>query len=230
MIDAQATADINARKAYNDAHRMILDDGASVTYWNTSNTGAMDQPFPWFTEANQVRVGAGVTFPQPVVMEWRNNTWKLQPQTKVTDAGSDRVEFEQTRPAAPGGRRRRPEARHVQRAQLLHNARRGRGRRRRRRSTIVSGNPIAVNSCPGNGPRGAWNDASFDRQEDKIVNAINTMDADIIALEEIENSGRSTAATATRRSRLWSPHSTLMPAALVGPSWTRRPRSTPVRT
>ena len=50
------------------------------------------------------------------------------------------------------------------------------------------GNPIAVNSCDGDGPRGAWNAASFQRQQAKIVNAINTMDADIVSLEEIENS------------------------------------------
>ena len=51
-----------------------------------------------------------------------------------------------------------------------------------------AGNPIAVNSCSGDGPRGAWNTASFQRQQEKIVNAINTMDADIVSLEEIENS------------------------------------------
>ena len=44
-----------------------------------------------------------------------------------------------------------------------------------------------MNSCTGNGPRGAWNDANFARQQDKIVAAINTMDADIVSLEEIEN-------------------------------------------
>ena len=40
----------------------------------------------------------------------------------------------------------------------------------------------------GNGPRGAATQASLDRQRDKIVNAINTLDADIVSLEEIENS------------------------------------------
>ena len=61
VIDAQNSSGIAARKAYNNAHRLILDDGAAVTYWNTSNTGEMDQPFPWMTAGNQVRVGAGVT-------------------------------------------------------------------------------------------------------------------------------------------------------------------------
>ena len=188
VIDAQATADINARKAYNDAHRMILDDGAGVTYWNTSDTGAMDQPFPWFTETNYVRVGAAATFPQPVVMEFRNATWKLQPQTKVTDSGADRVAFEQDRPATPedvGGDLKLAAFNVLNYFTTLGVNVAGCSSFKDRQ-----GNPIAVNSCPGNGPRGAWNQASFDRQESKIVESINTMDADIMALEEIENSGQ----------------------------------------
>ena len=39
-----------------------------------------------------------------------------------------------------------------------------------------------------NGPRGAANDANLARQRDKIVAAINTADADIVSLEELENS------------------------------------------
>ena len=186
MIDAQATADVAARKAYNDAHRMILDDGAGVTYWNTAGTGQMDQPFPWFTPDNQVRVGAAVTFPKPVVMEWRNSTWKLQPQTRVTDDGSDRVAFEQNRPAEPedvGGDLKLATFNVLNYFTTLGEDFAG--------CTAFNdraGNPIAVNSCPGNGPRGAWNDVSFERQQTKIVNAINTIDADIVSVEEIENS------------------------------------------
>ena len=37
-------------------------------------------------------------------------------------------------------------------------------------------------------PRGAANDANLVRQRDKIVAAINTVDADIVSLEELENS------------------------------------------
>ena len=48
--------------------------------------------------------------------------------------------------------------------------------------------PDRATSCTNNGPRGAANDASLARQQDKIVNAINRLDADIVSLEEIENS------------------------------------------
>ena len=40
--------------------------------------------------------------------------------------------------------------------------------------------------CPG--PRGAANQVDFQRQEDKELEAINTMDADVMSLEEVENS------------------------------------------
>ncbi|UUZ58751.1 hypothetical protein [Nocardioides sp. B-3] len=50
-------------------------------------------------------------------------------------------------------------------------------------------NPIATRGCSGpNGPRGARDRVNFERQQAKIVRAINTMDADIVSLEELENS------------------------------------------
>ncbi len=51
-----------------------------------------------------------------------------------------------------------------------------------------------MNSCgsptagDGNGPRGAAQADDFAAQQTKIVRAINTMDTDIVSLEEIENS------------------------------------------
>ena len=54
--------------------------------------------------------------------------------------------------------------------------------------TDRDGNPISNNRCNPNGPRGAANDANLVRQRDKIVSAINTADADIVSLEELENS------------------------------------------
>ena len=62
----------------------------------------MDQPFPWFTENNPVRVGAAVTFPQARRHGVPLRHWKLQPQTRVTDARHRPVAFEQDRPAQPG--------------------------------------------------------------------------------------------------------------------------------
>ena len=41
---------------------------------------------------------------------------------------------------------------------------------------------------PATGPRGAAEDEDLQRQQAKIVTAINTLDADVVSLEEIENS------------------------------------------
>jgi len=187
VIDAQDTAGIAARTAYNDAHRVVLDDGSSSTYWNTSNTAAaQDEPLPWLTADHTVRVGAQVTFDQPVILDYRFG-WKLQPQRQVVGVPTGLVTFEQDRPAAPaavGGDLRLATFNVLNYFTTLGGDVPG-------CSAYVDrdDNPIATRTCSGtNGPRGAWNQVNFERQQAKIVRAINTMDADIVSLEELENS------------------------------------------
>ena len=187
VVDAQDTAGIAARTRYNTAHLVVLDDGSSATYWNTSNTaGAQDQPVPWLTQDHTVRVGAGVTFDQPVVLDYRFG-WKLQPQRQVVGAPTGLVTFEQDRPAAPaavGGDIRLATFNVLNYFTTFGGDVPG-------CSAYVDrdDNPIATRTCSGaNGPRGAWDRANFERQQAKIVNAINTMDADVVSLEELENS------------------------------------------
>ncbi len=186
------SAGIAHRKAYNDAHRVVLDDGSSTTYWNTSNTASgQNDPLPWYTQGHQVRVGGAVTFPQPVILENRFG-WKVQPTTTVVGAPSaQQPQFEQDRTASPanvGG-----DLKLATFNVLNYFTTLGEDYAAIPGNTCTSfkdraNNPIAVNSCSGNGPRGAWSAASFQRQEAKIVNAINTLDADVVSLEEIENS------------------------------------------
>ncbi|UUW88561.1 ExeM/NucH family extracellular endonuclease [Pimelobacter simplex] len=186
IIDAQDTAAIAARTAWNNAHRVLLDDGSSTTYWNTQNTAAgKDLPLPWLTPNHHVRVGAKVTFDQPLVLDWRFG-WKLQPTSQIVGAPTGKVTFEQNRPAAPqpvGGDLKLATFNVLNYFTTFGAAYGG-------CSSFVdrAGNPIAVDQCPGTGPRGAWNQASFDRQQAKIVKAINKIDADIVSVEEIENS------------------------------------------
>jgi 5'-nucleotidase len=194
VIDAQDTAAIAARKAYNDAHRVILDDGSSTTYWNTGGTARDDLSLPWFTPDHTVRVGARVGFPAPVVLDYRFG-WKLQPQAQVVGAPEGRVAFEQDRPAAPadvGG-----DLRLATFNVLNYFTTLGADVPGCTSFNDRDGNPIAVNRCRDdqtpprdlpNGPRGAWDQANLERQQAKIVAAISTMDADIVSVEEIENS------------------------------------------
>lgn len=187
VVDAQDAAGIAARTAYNDAHRVVLDDGSSVNYWNTRNTASgQDDPVPWLTADHTVRVGASVTFEKPVVLDYRFG-WKLQPQRQVVGVPSGLMTFEQDRPAEPrqvGGDLRLATFNVLNYFTTL--------------GAEVPGctayvdrddDPVATNRCSGdNGPRGAWEQEDLERQQVKIVKAINTMDADVVSLEELENS------------------------------------------
>ena len=149
IIDAQATPQIAARTAYNDAHRIILDDGSSTSY--TSATGS---PFPWFTADHTVRVGAGVSFPAPVVLSQSFGSWKILPQGQVVGKPTGKVDFEQTRPAAPeevGGDLKLATFNVLNYFTTLGADLTGCTSFKDR-----AGVPVTVNSCPGNGPRGAW--------------------------------------------------------------------------
>ena len=91
-------AGLAARNAYNNAHMITLDDGANIDFSSGTNRNIA---FPWLTPSHTVRMGAAVTFPKPVVLDYRNDLWKLQPQGKVTGDGETFVSIEQDRPAAP---------------------------------------------------------------------------------------------------------------------------------
>ncbi len=188
LYDAQTeAARITDRVAYNDARRIILDDGSSTNY-NTA-TGS---PIPWLTTDHYVRVGAAVTFPQPVVLTEQFDGWTFLPSGgQVVGAPTGTVSFAQDRPAAPGavgGDLKLATANVLnffpttgeEFAALPGNT--------CTYFTDRAGNRITNNSCAPNGPRGAATTVSLDRQRAKIVAEINGLDADIVSLEEIENS------------------------------------------
>ena len=53
--------------------------------------------------------------------------------------------------------------------------------------TDRDGNPVTAKNCD---VRGAWDKANMERQRAKIVKAINNLGADVVSLEEIENSAK----------------------------------------
>ncbi|MCM0619558.1 ExeM/NucH family extracellular endonuclease [Nocardioides bruguierae] len=189
--DAQ-TGDVAGIEADNDARALVLDDGSSANYLGS----AEDTPMAWLTTDNPIRVGAAATFESPVIVDYRYGAWTVQPTAQVTDDGSDVVSFENTRldeaaPAEVGG------ALTLSSFNVLNYF------TYTGEDNVADGgtcdfyvdredNPIGAGYCDtadgGDGPRGAATDASLARQEVKIVKAINTLDADIVSLEEIENS------------------------------------------
>jgi predicted extracellular nuclease/2',3'-cyclic-nucleotide 2'-phosphodiesterase (5'-nucleotidase family) len=197
IIDAQATAAKNKRIAYNNAHRIVLDDGSSLSYNQAANTGS---PFPWLTASHHVRVGAAVTFPEPVIFTFGFNTWRLLPSSRVVGEPTvSQPQFEQTRadnlaPEDVGGDLKLATFNVLNFFPTTGNEYVTSALGLCTYFTDRQGNQITNNRCgspaaaDGNGPRGAANEINLERQRDKIVAAINTADADIVSLEELENS------------------------------------------
>jgi 5'-nucleotidase len=197
IIDAQATVLRNERIAYNNAHRIVLDDASSTSYTQAANTGS---PFPWITASHHVRVGAAATFPQPVILTFGFNTWRLLPSSRVVGAPTPtQPQFEQTRadnlsPEAVGGDLRLATFNVLNFFPTTGNEYVATGLGQCTYFTDRQGNQITNNRCgspaasDGNGPRGAANEVNLARQRDKIVAAVNTAGADIVSLEELENS------------------------------------------
>lgn len=188
-VDAQRTAARLARVAYNDAHRIILDDGATVSF--SSNRGT---PFAWTTPDFAPRVGAAVTFPEPVVFTWGFGTWRVLPSTQVVGAPTAaQPQIEQTRaaeaaPAAVPGDLSLATFNVLNFFPTTGAEYEAAGLGDCDYFTDRDGDPVTVDECDNNGPRGAADEANLQRQRDKIVAAINTADADVVSLEELENS------------------------------------------
>ncbi len=176
-----------ALQAENDARVITLDDGSSLNFLSAANQGT---PLPWLTADNEVRAGAPVTFDDPVVLDYRNNAWKLQPTQQLTAGGDEPVEIGSTRAAAPkavGGDVKLGTfnvLNYFTQTAAEHVAAGGTCSTYKDRA----GNPVTADTCSGNGPRGAADDVNLERQQAKIVAAINTLDAGVVSLEEIENS------------------------------------------
>ena len=187
--DAAAIAAVNADNA---ARRVTLDDGATTNFL----TGGKNTPLPWLTQDHEIRVGAPASFTSPLVLDYRNGLWKLQPTGQLTAAAAPPVTFGHTRteqPAAVGG--------DVQIASfnvLNYFPTTG--------ADFVAaggtctwyddraGEHVTVRDCTGPngepGPRGAADAGDLARQQAKIVRAINGLGADVVSLEEIENSAK----------------------------------------
>ena len=194
-------ANVANRKAYNDAHRIIIDDGSSLNYTTAANTG---KPFPWLTASYVPRVGAAVTFPAPAILINDFNQWRLLPSSQVVGAPSaaTQPQFEQTRAASAAPEDVGGDVKLATFNVLNFFPTHGNeyvaagGGNLCTYFTDRAGNQITTQSCgnpstsSGNGPRGAANAVNVARQRDKIVAAINTADADIVSLEELENSAK----------------------------------------
>ncbi|WP_139984016.1 ExeM/NucH family extracellular endonuclease [Nocardioides litoris] len=184
----------NAQLADNAARAVTLDDGASIDFLPTGGGDNQDIPLPWLTRDRSIRVDAKATLVAPVILEFRNNTWKFQPRQQVTGDGASVATFADTRAAEADGPRPVGGDLKIGTFNVLNYfpvtgqvwEKKGLGTCTYFRDR--DDDPVGVNSCTNNGPRGAAELGDLERQQAKIVNAINRMDADVVSLEEIENS------------------------------------------
>nr|WP_246416662.1 ExeM/NucH family extracellular endonuclease [Nocardioides luti] len=192
--DAQDTAAIAAATAANAARAITLDDGSSTNFLPFGGGANQDIPLPWLSPTNTVRVSSAATFRQPVVLDYRNNTWKLQPTHQVTDEGTDVVTFSDTRaenqrPQDVGGDLTLATSNVLNFFNTTGEDYVAGGAGRSCTYYVDRDDqPVTDDTCTPNGPRGAAQADDLVRQRDKIVAAINTLDADIVSLEEVENS------------------------------------------
>lgn len=171
-----------AYAAQNAAELLTLDDGASINFLGADAN--KDIPLPYLSAANPTRVGATGTFDVPVVLDYRNGLWNLQPTTQLTANGTAPATFENTRPAGPadvGG-----DLTLASFNVLNYFPTTGDQLTGCTYYTDRDGDPVTVSG--GCLVRGAAEADDLARQQAKIVSAINGLGADVVSLEEIENS------------------------------------------
>ncbi len=177
------TPEYDAVVADNAARGLVLDDGASTNFLSAANSGLTP---PYVSLEDPVRVGAAATFTEPVVVDYRNNAWKLSPTAPVdaTDPTSIPVAFEDDRTPAPedvGG-----DITVASFNVLNYFTTLGADTASCVAYEDRTGDPVTVRE--GCDQRGAWDPEDLQRQQDKIVAAVNALDADVVGLMEIENS------------------------------------------
>lgn len=180
-VGRPGSAEATATVADNAARGVVLDDGATTNFLSSAN---QSQTPPYVSLTNPVRVGAAATFQVPVIVDYRNNAWKLNPTSQYVAGGTAPVTFENDRTASPadvGG-----DVKVASFNVLNYFTTLG-----AQGATCVpfrdrTGDPVTVDE--GCAQRGAWDPADLQRQQDKIVAAINALDADVVGLLEIENS------------------------------------------
>ena len=170
-----------AAAADNAARGVVLDDGSTTNFLSAANQALTP---PYVSLENPVRVGAGVTFTEPVVVDYRNDAWKLNPTRPHVAGGPAPVTFENDRtpaPAAVGG-----DVTVASFNVLNYFTTLGADSAACEPYRDRTGDPVTVST--GCAQRGAWDPADLQRQQDKVVAAIDALDADVVGLLEIENS------------------------------------------
>ena len=170
-----------AYEAENAAKTIDLDDASTTDLTNFKQNGYKER-YAYLANGAPARVGYHVTFTKPVVLESRFGSFVFQP-TQMTAGYPDRspVSITGERPAAPtvSGDTKVATFNVLNYFSDLGENEPGCKGYEDRDHKYVTDKDCKL--------RGAWSSQAFANQQTKIVQAINTIDADVVALEEIEN-------------------------------------------
>ncbi|MDD7384885.1 MAG: ExeM/NucH family extracellular endonuclease [Actinomycetaceae bacterium] len=173
-----------------------LDDGSSanLTNFNLDNDWI---PAPYLNVNDPLLVGSQISFLQPMVVDFRNNAWKIQPTEPINAKDDDglapytdntdkwvNIQNNEQQPA-PGdfGGDVTVSSFNV----LNYFTDLGQNEPNCKYYADRDGGEVTTNWCD---VRGAWGADDLARQQSKIVAAINDLNSSITGLEEIENSAK----------------------------------------
>ncbi|WP_124055412.1 ExeM/NucH family extracellular endonuclease [Arcanobacterium ihumii] len=185
----QTLSDQNSRR------KITLDDGSSWQYYGGKIANDLI-PVPYLNVKDPIRVGAHVSFKKPMILDYRFQ-WNYQPTEPVNVQGADTPDSyvdnsqdwisitNNKRPVAPGdfGGDVTISSFNV----LNYFISLGQDEDRCQGWPDRKGELVTTKRCS---VRGAYSAAAMQRQQTKIVAAINKLDSTIIGLEEIENSAK----------------------------------------
>ena len=191
VAPGQAARDYEAANA---ARVIALDDGTNT---NLLKGAATEVPYAYLANGAPARVGYHVSFDGPVVLEPRHGSFVFQP-TSMVAGHPDRspVTITGQRPGAPtvGGDTRVATFNVLNYFSDLGVDEAGCTGYPDRTGAFVTAKKCRV--------RGVYSHEAFANQQSKIVSAINALGADVVALEEVENTLATGARPSAARSAL----------------------------
>ena len=174
--DAKKVEDENCARSIN------LDDGASWNY--QTNDEAKNSPLPYLSQDTPMRTGSHVGFTKPVIMDYRFG-WNFQPTGMVSGAQSPNSPITTTNDRPAKAPNFDSDLKLASFNVLNYFTDLGKDEDGCKAYTDRTGTPVTANFCT---VRGAYTQEAFHDQQAKIVTAINGLDADVVALMEVENS------------------------------------------
>jgi 5'-nucleotidase len=213
QVATPGSAEAAAVEADNAARAIILDDASSTNFIATGNAAACT-PLPsgclvnghltppYISHDTPFRVGATGTFDDDVILTQGGSpsapTYRFEPITTVTGPANAAApaSFENTRTAAPDEGQLSAEGTPTVKVASFNVLNYFTTLGDANNDNVGDGGCSAFRDREGDGnnvssgcdQRGAWDPQDLGRQQEKIVSAINALDADVVGLMEIENS------------------------------------------